>query len=46
MMPNITVRPYQEKDRSTVEQICIDTAGAGFRETPAQRAPPCRDAPA
>lgn len=33
-MPNITVRPYQEKDRSTVEQICIDTAGAGFRETP------------
>ncbi len=30
----VTIRSYQEKDRPYVEQICIDTAGPGFAETP------------
>lgn len=33
-MPNVTIRPYQEKDCVCVQQICIATAGPGFAETP------------
>lgn len=36
-MPSITIRPYQGKDSPYVQQICIDTAGPGFSETPVRR---------
>ena len=36
-MANVTVRPYQEKDRQAVEQICVETAGSRFVETPRKR---------
>lgn len=29
----VTIRPYEEKDRLSVERICIATAGPGFAET-------------
>jgi len=30
------IRPYQQKDRTEVERICIATAGKGFSGTPAR----------
>lgn len=37
-MPMEHIRPYETKDRSAVERICIETAGPGFAETAARRA--------
>jgi ribosomal protein S18 acetylase RimI-like enzyme len=31
------IRPYEKKDQSYVEQICIATAGPGFAETPLRK---------
>ncbi len=36
-MPEITIRPYQEKDSEAVQRICIVTAGPGFSETPQRK---------
>ena len=33
-MSAVTIRPYQQKDSSRVQQICIETADAQFVETP------------
>lgn len=33
----VVIRPYEKKDQSYVEQICIATAGPGFAETPLRK---------
>lgn len=33
-MSDITIRPYEPKDCTEVQKICIATAGPGFSETP------------
>lgn len=36
-MPSVTIRPYEDKDCPYVQQICIETAGSGFNETPLRK---------
>lgn len=36
-MPSVKIRPYEKKDCSYVQQICIETAGARFTQTPKKK---------
>ena len=36
-MSVVTIRPYEKKDCPYVQQICIETAGASFTETPKKK---------
>lgn len=36
-MSSVTIRPYQEKDCPYVQQICIETAGTRFSNTPVKK---------
>lgn len=36
-MVSVRIRPYEGKDCACVQQICIETAGPGFRETPIKK---------